>query len=950
MRRPLAGACAFLAMTAAVIALPVYAVPGPAAEPVAIEIDRLDLGSTEAPSAAADVAPAAEALPDLVGELPADAQPGAQPVHADDPVLSFSRRSVDDFSALGVTWAVEEAVTDVTVRLRTRASDGTWQDWTDLQADDVEQTPTDGRVAVRDGTPPVWTGASTAVEVRVTAASEEQPRDVQVELIDPGRSAADAVPGRPEAKAVAHAAAAMPPVYSRAQWGADESIRTWDPRYPPAIKAATLHHTADANGYTADQVPAIMRSIYAYHTKSRGFGDIGYNAIVDRFGRTWEGRYGGLSSTVKGAHAGGFNSGTFGVSMLGDYSKVDTPQAMLKSVATIVAWKFSLYGVDPRGTVRLTSEGGGTSRYAAGTEVTLPTFFAHRDVGSTACPGQYAYNRMGQLRDMVTAILPTFQTPTGSLDAVTAHEEQLTIEGWAFDPDEPTSVLAVHLYVDGVLRSGVGAHRPRADVAAAYPGVGPAHGFRAVLPAAAGTREVCAYAINVGKGTVNTGLGCRRVSVRPVSHLPHGSLDRVSVLGHKVGFSGWTFDRDSATEPLAVHLYLDGRFAVAVRAAGQRDDVAEHFLGVGPLHGFAGELPVTPGQHRLCAYAINVGAGSGNPSLGCSDLTVGGAEALNPIGSVDSATVTAGRLSLSGWTIDPDQPTTVVPVHVYVDGQLLTAVGAAGNRTDLVPLYPSAGALHGFTGGAPLDEGKHTVCVFAINQGAGTGNPALGCRSVDVPVGTWKPIGHLDSARPDSRSIAVSGWSLDPDVPAAQLTMRVFVDGALAAEAQAAQPRADIATAYPAAGEAHGYQLSVPVTAGTHKVCVEAVNQGWGPAGAQLGCRSVTTAAADYDPIGSLDSAQRTGSAIGISGWAFDPDRPEDPLEVHVYVDGAPQVALWTGEQRDDVAAAVPGAGPRTGYAGTVQVGPGDHKVCVYAINVADGQGNPLLGCRTVPA
>ena len=112
----------------------------------------------------------------------------------------------------------------------------------------------------------------------------------------------------------------------------------------------------------------------------------------------WEGRYGGLASTVIGAHAGGFNTYTFGVSMLGNYDVVDTPGPMIDAVASIIAWKFSLYGVNPRGTTTLTSAGGGTAKYAAGVTVTLPTIFAHRDVGATVCPGQYAYARMGQIR------------------------------------------------------------------------------------------------------------------------------------------------------------------------------------------------------------------------------------------------------------------------------------------------------------------------------------------------------------------------------------------------------------------------------------------------------------------------------------------------------------------------------------------------------------------------
>src|SRR4051812_27640945 len=121
----------------------------------------------------------------------------------------------------------------------------------------------------------------------------------------------------------------------------------------------------------------MIRSIYRYHSVSLGWGDIGYNVLVDKFGRLWEGRYGGLSSTVIGAHAGGFNTGTFGVSMLGNYDTVGTTQPMIDAVSAVIAWKFSLYNVNPRGTTTLTSAGGGASRHAAGGGLALPAVLRH---------------------------------------------------------------------------------------------------------------------------------------------------------------------------------------------------------------------------------------------------------------------------------------------------------------------------------------------------------------------------------------------------------------------------------------------------------------------------------------------------------------------------------------------------------------------------------------------
>ncbi|WP_456940923.1 N-acetylmuramoyl-L-alanine amidase [Geodermatophilus sp. SYSU D00525] len=385
-------ACSLLtvAMTGTVLVLPVYAAPTPEPEPVTTSVDEVPMGSVE------DPAPRTE-----VQEGTTEPVAG---VAEDTPTLTVRRTGVDEFALVGVTWALDPAVTDTLVQVRVQDADGDWGAWTEVTAEtaDADAGARSG-AGLRGGTSPLWTGPSTGVEVELVTRAGAAPTDVQLDLVDPGESEADTALTTPAIQDTAQAALAMPPVYSRAQWGADERIRTWAPRYAATVEAATLHHTADSNDYTADDVPAIMRSIYRYHTVSLGWGDIGYHVVVDKFGRLWEGRYGGLASAVVAAHAGGFNTGTFGVSMLGNHDTVPVPQATVDAVAAVVAWKFSLYGIDPRGRTTLTSEGGGTSRYARGTSVTLPTLFGHRDVGSTACPGRYGYARLPEIRDAVAA-------------------------------------------------------------------------------------------------------------------------------------------------------------------------------------------------------------------------------------------------------------------------------------------------------------------------------------------------------------------------------------------------------------------------------------------------------------------------------------------------------------------------------------------------------------------
>ncbi|MGY1693510.1 N-acetylmuramoyl-L-alanine amidase [Geodermatophilus sp. SYSU D00814] len=407
MRRLVVGLLAFLGLTALVLVLPVSAAPGPEAEPVATSTAEVPMGSVAEPAPQAEVQAGTS---DPVTGVPATA-----------PALTVSRVGTEPFSLVGVTWRLDPAVTDTVVQVRVQDAEGAWGAWTEVTVEDAEQNRgTATGDEVRGGTAPLWTGPSTAVEAELVTRSGAQPTDVRLELVDPGTSPADGALQGADLGDTAHAATAMPPVFSRAQWGADESIMGWTPQYAPAVKAATLHHTDTSNGYAADDVPGIIRSIYAYHAQSRGWGDIGYNVLVDRFGRLWEGRAGGLSRPVVAAHAGGFNSGTLGVSMIGNHAATAPTQAELESLAAMIAWKFSLHGVDPRGTTVLTSGGGGTAKYAAGVKVTLPTVFGHRDVGNTTCPGDAGYARLGTLRDLVAARLTTSLSPIATRYAADA--------------------------------------------------------------------------------------------------------------------------------------------------------------------------------------------------------------------------------------------------------------------------------------------------------------------------------------------------------------------------------------------------------------------------------------------------------------------------------------------------------------------------------------------------
>jgi hypothetical protein len=299
-------------------------------------------------------------------------------------------------------------------RLRYRTSEDatSWSPWRDAptyaQAGDAP-APADGGPAWASSTEPEWVGEARWVQVDVDGGS---PADVAVSVMDTmGRSrslkarASDALSSlwqeRPTG-AVAHAVVPQPKMTSRSRWGAGAS-RT--PRYSSSVRAATLHHTAGSNTYACKDAPGIVRAIWNYHAKKLGWGDIGYHFLVDKCGRIYEGRAGGIKRAVLGAHAGGFNTSTFGISIMGDFTRTLPPPAAREAVAQTVAWKFSIHRINPTGRVTLTSAG--STRYKKGVRVTLPTFFVHRDVSKTTCPGDRLMREVPAIRRRVASLVAT---------------------------------------------------------------------------------------------------------------------------------------------------------------------------------------------------------------------------------------------------------------------------------------------------------------------------------------------------------------------------------------------------------------------------------------------------------------------------------------------------------------------------------------------------------------
>ena len=208
----------------------------------------------------------------------------------------------------------------------------------------------------------------------------------------------------PPQAGVATAATARPAIISRAGWGAVESVRRADPEYSSTVKAAVIHHTVQSNRYAPSESAALIRADYLYHVRTRGWNDIGYNFLVDRYGRVFEGRYGGVTRAVLGAHAGGFNTYTTGVAMLGTFSSNRPPAAMVAAIKRLLAWKLDLTHVDPNGKTILQSAGGANVRYPAGRKLFIRTIFGHRSTSFTDCPGSPTIALLRSVRTAVSRI------------------------------------------------------------------------------------------------------------------------------------------------------------------------------------------------------------------------------------------------------------------------------------------------------------------------------------------------------------------------------------------------------------------------------------------------------------------------------------------------------------------------------------------------------------------
>jgi hypothetical protein len=281
------------------------------------------------------------------------------------------------------------------VELRARDG-GTWSEWVEVANGD-----------------PLYTGGSDAVQLRTRGWRPDGRLhyvNVSGDATDAG-GALNAVRGAVNSAFVsaasvfadtAEASPSKPNFITRREWGANRDSGGCRPRTRPSygrVKAGAVHHTVTTNNYSESEGRSIVLGICRYHRNANGWNDIGYNALVDRFGNLYVGRDGGIDKAVVGAQAQGYNSQTTGVAAIGDHSSAGLSRAAVRGFARFLAWKLWVHNRPAKGEVVLTSAGGDSNRYPAGRKVTVKRIFGHGRVNFTSCPGNGGRAKLDAIRD-----------------------------------------------------------------------------------------------------------------------------------------------------------------------------------------------------------------------------------------------------------------------------------------------------------------------------------------------------------------------------------------------------------------------------------------------------------------------------------------------------------------------------------------------------------------------
>ena len=313
---------------------------------------------------------------------------------------------------------------------------------------------------------------------------------------------------------------------------------------------------------------------------------------------------------------------------------------------------------------------------------------------------------------------------------------------------------------------------------------------------------------------------------------PVGGVSSWSLGGRVLTVSGWALDPNATSSQLRIVFYVNGKSFTYVQTTVPRGDINSHY-GVSGTHGFSKTLSLNDGANTVCAYAINLGAGS-NTTLGCRSVPLSG----SPLGGISKVTQKGNLVTFTGWSFDYDAPGTPLTVVANADGRLVGSAVSNVLRPDINAALHGTG-LHGYSFAVRVPAGSSTVCLHALNQGHGASETRIGCAAFRVSL---SPIGRLDSVTVHGNQALVTGWTFDFSNTSQSIGVVIDRNGKHVAWGATTVDRGDVNKAWSITGK-HGYSWTIPLLPGANKICAYGVNIGVGGLNPVLGCRTVSPAA-----------------------------------------------------------------------------------------------------------
>ncbi len=318
--------------------------------------------------------------------------------------------------------------------------------------------------------------------VRATTSAAAQPGQFRSIVSGVSRDGPVVPPGQPDPQAREPQLGLTLDVVSRELWGADESYRfnaqgreIWQEMFVPA-KKLIVHHSAGRNSYgDASEAAADVRAIHLYHSLTQGWGDMGYQALIDRFGNVYEGRHGRggdpgdpwlqrevMSAGVSGGGSKWHNYGAQGYALLGDSTADDWPMPdpsgpMWEGLVRLLTFEARRYFVplgQPGAPVPV-------SDYLRSDDQWREAFrnlSGHRESEQTTCPGDVVLALLPAMRDAVVAgIVGTSRTGALITSVVPGDRElspgtSINFQWQAEGPENGWSVTGFDTCLEGWLK------------------------------------------------------------------------------------------------------------------------------------------------------------------------------------------------------------------------------------------------------------------------------------------------------------------------------------------------------------------------------------------------------------------------------------------------------------------------------------------------------------------